>query len=407
MLVKCKYIYTLTALNLISMRSLQQAFVLSLLLTMALSAFSQDQDSFYVTVHFPTQLALKSLTIGYKDGKNNLVYVNVKDYTVTVSGPRYARYADITLFYPDSNKKNTWFNNSFWVAADKADITVIQDSSQKDPFTRYRLKNAYSIKAMGQDKLDTFQQAEKQAIDDFISKQHGPMTDSIEQEVYRLFGKLRNKELQFIRQNPQSYFSFWLFRNELARSHQIRPDTLLSAYKALFPDSLRQSIEGKEISKLVRARLTAKKGQPAPDYTAQTTTGALISPKSNAGKYVLLDFWASWCGPCVKLTPKLIELRSKYDTSKLALISITLDEHRKNFEEAVASHHMDWTQIFGNQDLIRAYDVTGIPALFLIDPTGKIIYKDGEIDESGIWTGDTNDLPQLASILREKLGDNK
>ncbi|HWK03822.1 MAG TPA: TlpA disulfide reductase family protein [Puia sp.] len=386
------------------MQSLKHVFFLSAIF-LSHSAFSQD--SFYVTVHFPQQLSLKSLTIGYQDGKNNLVYVNVKDYTATVSGPRYARYADIILDYPDSSRKRAWFNNSFWVGAEKAEIDVIPDSTQKNPFTKYRLKNAYSIKAMGQGKLDTFKLAEKRAIDDFMSTIHGGFNDTTQQEIYRLFGKLRNKELQFIRQNPQSYFSFWLFRNDLARSQQMKPDTLLSAYNALFPDSLRQTTEGKEITKLIRARLIAQKGQPAPDYTAQTATGALISPKINAGKYVLLDFWASWCGPCVKLTPKLIEFRSKYDTSKLTVISITLDKNRKDFEEAIASHHMDWTQVFGNQDLIRAYDVTGIPALFLIDPTGKIIYKDGETDENGKWIGDDNNLTQLVSILQEKLGDNK
>jgi thiol-disulfide isomerase/thioredoxin len=378
------------------------------LFTCLLSWYSgQCQDSFYVTVHFPSRLTLKSITLSYEDGKNDLVYKSVTGYTATLSGPLYARYADITLYYPDSAKitGKTHFTSKFWVGKQHADI-IVPESHEANPFTKSLLTNAWSIQSMGNDRLDSFQRKEWQSLVDFLNVPR-TTSDSNTRATFAMFARLRDRQLKFIRQNPSSYFSLWVFRKQISNSLQVNVDTIQQVFNTVFPDSLQNTPDGKVISSVIEARLNTSKGRKAPDYTATATDGRIISPKLNKGKYVLVSFWASWCGPCVAEMPAIIALRSKYDTAKLKIVSVTLDEERKPFENAVANYHMSWPQIFGNQDIVHAFNISVIPQMYLIDPEGKIIYKGQDIDIHGNTSGDTGDLHQLNDILAEKLHTKK
>ena len=366
------------------------------------------QDSFYVKVHFPSRLSLKSLTVSYEDGKNNLVYKSLNEYTIAISAPLYAKYADITLYYPDSAHVTgqTHFTNSFWVGKERADIVVTPKSPGQDPVANCILTNAWSIRQMGRDKLDSFQRKEWKALVDYINVPRQP-SDSNTRAVYALFSRLRIRQLEFIRQNPNSYFSLWLFRKEIAASNQVSADTVAVVFNTVFPDSLRNSPDRNVILRAIAAKKNTNKGEIAPDYTSTTSAGRIVSPEFNKGKYTLLAFWASWCGPCVAEIPTIVAIRRKYDSTKLSIISITLDEERKSFEDAVTRYHMDWPQVFGNQDIIHAYQISGIPQLYLIDPEGKIIYKAPEEDIVGNSSGDSADLKQLNDILTQKLDNTK
>ena len=93
----------------------------------------------------------------------------VKSYTVNVSGPLYARYAAVLIFYHDSGKKNgSSFSNIFWVGQDSADINFTTDTSDINPFSRFTLRKALDKAAMGATQMDSFQQAEWTAFDGFL-----------------------------------------------------------------------------------------------------------------------------------------------------------------------------------------------------------------------------------------------
>jgi len=266
----------------------------------------------------------------------------------------------------------THFTNSFWVGKERADIAVTPKPPGQDPVANCILTNAWSIRQMGRDKLDSFQRKEWKALVDYINVPRQP-SDSNTRAVYALFSRLRTRQLEFIRQNPNSYFSLWLFRKEIAASNQVSADTVAVVFNTVFPDSLRNSPDRKVILRAIAAKKNTNKGEIAPDYTSTT----------------------------------IVAIRRKYDSTKLSIISITLDEERKSFEDAVTRYHMDWPQVFGNQDIIHAYQISGIPQLYLIDPEGKIVYKASEEDIVGNSSGDSADLKQLNDILTQKLDNTK
>ena len=122
-------------------------------------------------------------------------------------------------------------------------------------------------------------------------------------------------------------------------------------------------------------------GEPAPDFELTTLDDKTISLASLRGKVVLLDFWATWCGPCVVDLPTLIDVHSRFGgRSDFIMISISLDWDESRLRDFVKERKMTWRQVFGEtpgaQSATERYGVTGIPAVFLITGDGKLAAAD-------------------------------
>jgi peroxiredoxin len=120
-------------------------------------------------------------------------------------------------------------------------------------------------------------------------------------------------------------------------------------------------------------------GKQAPEITLSNPDGKSISLSSLRGKYVLIDFWASWCGPCRQENPNVVRMYNKYKGKDFEIFGVSLDQDRAKWLAAIEKDQLTWTHV---SDLKgwqsaggQAYEVNSIPATFLIDKTGKIIAK--------------------------------
>ena len=127
-------------------------------------------------------------------------------------------------------------------------------------------------------------------------------------------------------------------------------------------------------------------GSAAPKFDAKLMTGKDVSfPKTYAGKVVLVDFWATWCPPCRAEVPNLVAAWDKHGGEHFSILSISLDKPRDRsaevVEEFVKKNKMAWDHIYeGTVEIADAYDVSGIPAPFLIDgDTGKILADESKL----------------------------
>jgi peroxiredoxin len=117
-------------------------------------------------------------------------------------------------------------------------------------------------------------------------------------------------------------------------------------------------------------------GQPAPDLSLPDRSGHAIQLSSMKGSVVLIDFWASWCGPCRLNNPHLVKFYGKYHEKGFQILGVSLDENGDAWRTAVGQDHLSWPQVNDNKGWnapsAATYGVNAIPASFLVDKEGIV-----------------------------------
>ncbi|RYE42478.1 MAG: TlpA family protein disulfide reductase [Sphingobacteriales bacterium] len=112
-------------------------------------------------------------------------------------------------------------------------------------------------------------------------------------------------------------------------------------------------------------------------FTQKNEVGKVISLSDFKGKVVLIEFWASWCGPCRSENPNLVKQYQTYNSKGFEILSVSLDEVKENWLNAIEQDKLEWTHVSDlkgwNNEVGRLYGVRGVPASFLVDGDGKII----------------------------------
>lgn len=154
---------------------------------------------------------------------------------------------------------------------------------------------------------------------------------------------------------------------------------LENRYNALEPSAKKGSF-AKMIEQTLAEANFNKIGAEALDFSQNDTLGKLVSLKSFRGKYVLIDFWASWCGPCRAENPNLVEAFKKYASKNFTVLGVSLDDNKTSWMNAIRKDRLTWTQVSDlqswNNKVAQLYKIQSIPANYLLDPNGKIIAKD-------------------------------
>ncbi len=219
---------------------------------------------------------------------------------------------------------------------------------------------------------------EEEAIE---AKQKTATTDEAKSQLNKEEKVAETKEnaltKKFIQDNPDSYISM----NAL-ESYAYGADyaDIAPLYNSLSPE-VKQSASGKEFGDRLPKLKAVALGAMAPVFAEADTSGKVVSLESFRGKYVLVDFWASWCGPCRAENPNVVKAFNRYKGKNFTILGVSLD--RPNGKEkwlaAIHKDGLNWTQVsdlqFWKSKTADLYAVRGIPQNFLIDPSGKIIAK--------------------------------
>jgi len=227
------------------------------------------------------------------------------------------------------------------------------------------------------DQYKTYSQAKNKAGQVQVAKQINGIKQKMTADIYGNYAK----------QNPNSPIA--LFALQQYEGVNIKhPDDAAQLFAAL-PSDVQSSRDGQKFQQLIRMAKMAPVGGVAPDFVQNDTLGNPVALSSFRGNYVLVDFWASWCGPCRAENPGLVELYNKYHSKGFNVLGVSLDKpgEKDNWLEAIATDKLPWQNVsdlqFWNNAVGRKYGIVSVPQNFLVDPSGKIVARDLKVDELG------------------------
>lgn len=353
-----------------------------ILLVLLLVPFAvKSQKEAVITIWLPHSVNKQQVGISYHNGKDRkFVDVTGNGDSIVIRDIYYSQHLVLFIHYRGA-KPGQGYGAVFYVNDHPAMIRLSVAEQQKNVFSNVQVNNAVNATSLGFEQMYQYISKEQEQLDITYDKmmaspENGALKDSLTFIVQRQYAK----KLQFIRNHRKQYYSFFIFSQEYINLQQFAVDSLISIFNS-FPLDVKNSFEGKQTLAFLNIRKLREQKSQAPDFSFKDIEGKMITLSQYRGKYVVVNFWASWCVPCVMEFPELNRLTADIPEEKLVRIFITEDLDTLAFNNARIKYDLKGIHLFANRELITKYKANAVPQLYLIDKEGNIIYDRGVLKD--------------------------
>lgn len=231
-----------------------------------------------------------------------------------------------------------------------------------------------------QKKIADYRTVNKEKMEVAMQTNDTVTVNSLRDGFVKLNNEFKDYNVKFAEKNPKAFISVLMIQNML-----MQPDSDFEKLEKTFNNldkSVKDTKPGKNVGELISNRSSAEVGKAAPEFSAPNPEGKMVSLKESLGKVTIIDFWASWCGPCRKENPSVVALYNELHEKGLNIIGVSLDKEgdAQKWQDAITADKLTWPQVsnlkYWNDPVAKKYNVTSIPATFILDATGKIVARD-------------------------------
>ncbi len=262
------------------------------------------------------------------------------------------------------------------------DLTIYKDSISKSrvggTYSNNHLYQYTNESALIQNKMRIFQKENEAKFTEAKTKNDTVVMNALINQNNKFMLDFDLLSESNIVSHPKSFISVLLIDNMFNKPNfDIQKIAKLN-------DGIDASLKTTKLEKTILSKIknyaSLNIGGNAPDFSAPNPEGKMTSLKQSLGKITIIDFWASWCGPCRAENPNVLKLYNEFHSKGLNIIGVSLDKEATKWKEAIAKDKLPWIHVsnlkFWEDPIAQLYNIKSIPATYILDSKGKIIAKD-------------------------------